>query len=108
MKKVYISGQISDIPYTLAYMNFKEAEQEVIDLFGYSPVNPVMLGVIYPHFTYDDYIAIDKALIDSCDAVYMLQGWEQSKGARIEKEYAEVVGKKILYQLPKGSDLLDV
>jgi hypothetical protein len=38
---------------------------------------------------YDQYIAGDLNMISRCDALVMVPGWEDSKGANIEKEYAE-------------------
>lgn len=35
--------------------------------------------------------------INYCDAVYFLDGWEDSQGARAEKEYAEEHGKICLF-----------
>jgi sulfur relay (sulfurtransferase) complex TusBCD TusD component (DsrE family) len=34
----------------------------------------------------------------SCDAVVMLRGWENSRGARIEHQLASSLGLEILYQ----------
>ena len=82
MKKVYISGPMSGIDKDVCRRMFEEAENEVIDLFGYRPVNPIYLEGAFPGLTYDDYIAIDKTLIDRCDAIYMLRGWEASWGGK--------------------------
>ena len=41
---------------------------------------------------------VDFALIDVCDAVYLLNDWAGSSGARREKEYAEQLGKKVMYE----------
>jgi hypothetical protein len=35
------------------------------------------------------------------DAIYLLQGWETSKGAKAEKALAEALGLKIIYA-PRG------
>jgi len=39
-----------------------------------------------------------KALLD-CDGIYMLRGWEQSKGAKIEYELAMNLGIKRYYEI---------
>ena len=33
------------------------------------------------------------------DAIYMLEGWENSKGGRVEKALAEFIGLQILYEI---------
>lgn len=38
----------------------------------------------------------DIKLLMDCDAIYLLKGWEDSKGARIEKELAESLGYRII------------
>lgn len=48
--------------------------------------------------TYEEYMYIDINLIDLCDAIYMLRGWEMSRGANREYGYASGLGKTIMYQ----------
>lgn len=38
------------------------------------------------------------------NAIYLLKGWEDSKGAKIEKSVAEAVGIEILYEAPPVAD----
>lgn len=33
-----------------------------------------------------------------CNSIYMLRGWWRSKGARLERHIAKVLGMKIIYQ----------
>ena len=43
--------------------------------------------------------------LSMCDAIYMLNGWERSKGAKLEKQFAETLGMRIFYQtayMPKA------
>jgi hypothetical protein len=46
---------------------------------------------------YDDYIKGDLLLIEGCQAILMLPGWEESQGAQIELEYAEKLGLPVYY-----------
>ena len=41
---------------------------------------------------------IDFRLIDIAEAIFMLDGWQKSKGACAELAYAKSIGKKVLYQ----------
>lgn len=52
----------------------------------------------YPDVPHKDYMHICYAMIDICDAVYMLSDWQKSKGARMELQYAADWRKKILYE----------
>ena len=48
--------------------------------------------------TYDEYMAMSFAMLDMCDCVFMLDGWEKSKGAKMEFERAVKNGLNIIYQ----------
>jgi hypothetical protein len=60
-------------------------------------INPTML-VLPESCTHDDYMNIDLMLLDLADAIYMLKGWEKSKGACIEYGYARAKNKMILME----------
>jgi hypothetical protein len=49
-------------------------------------------------FSIEDAIDRDVAAIKTCDAIYLLSGWQNSKGAVAEKGIAEWLGLDILYQ----------
>lgn len=84
--RVYISGAITG---TDDYMErFARAEGMLADA-GYSVINPAAVNAMLPQdMTYEEYMAHDMFLMDMCDAVYMLAGWEQSRGANREYGYA--------------------
>lgn len=94
--KVYISGQISGVK---GYQkNFAVASQEII-MRGHIPVNPA--NVVHEGWSYKEYIDYDLILLSMCDAIYMLDGWQKSKGARLERQYAIATGMKVIYQACK-------
>ena len=43
----------------------------------------------------------DFAALPLCDAIYLLDGWETSKGAKLEFDVASTCGLKIYYQSNK-------
>jgi hypothetical protein len=49
-------------------------------------------------FFYKDIIHIMSTALQSCQQIYMLRGWERSKGARAEHALAEHFGLYILYE----------
>ena len=92
---VYISGRITG---NENYKNdFLKAEYW-LKLNDYKVVNPSRLIDIFPSLEYAQLMAIDYKLIELCDAIFMLDGWQKSKGACAELSYAKSLGKKVLYQ----------
>lgn len=87
--KVYISGPITGIDFgnSFAFMYACCA----LELCGYEAVDPskVQLG---DDATWADYMKADLKLLLDCDFIFMLEGWENSKGARLERELAENLG----------------
>ena len=92
---VYISGKITG---NENYKNdFLKAEQW-LKLNDYKVLNPSRLIDIFPSLEYAQLMSIDYKLIELCDAIFMLGGWQKSKGACAELSYAKSLGKKVLYQ----------
>lgn len=80
--RVYISGPVSCV--SNPSNSFKQAENRLrqLDLI---PINPIAVNEILPNGTsYDEYMIVDLALLRTCDIIYMLSGWRESDGARIE------------------------
>lgn len=90
--RVYISGAISnDENYKEKFANAEKKLKEM----GYDVVNPTVLDSI-DGLTYEEYMKLDIDLLDMCDAIYMLKGWEKSCGANREYGYALAQKKAIL------------
>ena len=94
--KIYISGQITGLPYEEVKAKFKEAE-DTLHAQGYKTVNPLKNG-IPTQASWEIHIAMDIILLLGCKHVYMLPDWIYSKGATLEKKIAEFTGKNIIYQ----------
>lgn len=67
---------------------------------GYEPVNPLENG-LSEHDTWEAHIAKDISDLLQCKAIYMLQDWQESKGARIEYYIATEIGMPIMYEIEK-------
>lgn len=91
-QRVFISGAITNRE------NYKEhfdmAEKLLSDL-GYIVINPTILPL---GLTHREYMSICVALLDICDCIYLLKGWENSRGSCEEYEIAVETGKIILYE----------
>ena len=84
--KIYISGAITG---TNDYMErFAMAEKELTEQ-GYSVINPAKVNAQLPEdTTYEEYMKMCFCMLDMCDSIYMIKGWEKSCGASQEYGYA--------------------
>lgn len=96
MNRIYISGGITGVPDAVDH--FKKAQEE-LEKRGYSVINPALLNSIMPKdATYEDYMMVCLTLLSLCDSIYMLKGWEQSRGANTEYQYAVDYDYTIIYE----------
>ena len=91
--RIYISGAMAKRPDTYKE-EFAKAEKEITEK-GYIVINPAWLP---KGLDRNRYMPICMAMLDAADAIYMMDGWEDSKGARLEKAYAEYQDKMVLYE----------
>lgn len=90
-EKIYISGGITNNPDYKKQFTRKYAELEN----DYIVLHPLMINA---QLSWKEYMRIDLAMIAVCNCIYMLKGWENSRGAKIEHFYAEYLGLKIIYE----------
>ena len=102
---IYISGGMSGIKD----LNFPAfyAAQELLESRGHTVVNPAEIGknLIIPsglskEELYLFYLRadIEAMLVRGCNTIYLLKGWETSRGAWVELKTAISLGFKILYE----------
>lgn len=90
-KKIYISGPITDNPEYGRQFTEKYLELEK----DYIVLSPLMIKA---SLSWKEYMKIDLAMISVCDCVYMLKGWENSRGAKIEEMFARMQKKEVIYE----------
>jgi hypothetical protein len=121
----YIAGPMAGRPY----FNFPEfdAARDYLQRKGFNVISPADLdrevGIDPMQFDRDhdwtanalsgqelqDAIERDIVALRKCDAIYLLDGWQTSKGAQAEKAIAEWNGMEVFYQTadcepsPQGS-----
>lgn len=85
----YISGQITGLKIEDAERNFIVAADHLRSNLGLTPINPMEILPYDPKYEWSDYMLADIKELFRCDAIYMLDNWEVSKGARIEHAIAK-------------------
>ena len=95
--KVYISGPItgrSEEQYRAAFGH----AAEIIRDTGHEAINPVDCSGW--GLSWDGYMQIARTVLSSgeVDAVLMLKGWEESRGAARERFFASSAGIPVIYQ----------
>ena len=108
MKKViYIAGKYRGASHYEVLQNIETARNKFIELTaeGYAPICPHTMcawleGAISGEEETDDIVWLenDLAIVAKCDAIYMLDGWEYSKGATNEYAFAKELGLEIIFE----------
>ena len=100
--RIYISGPISKRSQEQTQTHFKEAREALTEQ-GYDVVDPTQLGFENAGVAeWDKFMREGIKLLMDCDAIYMLKGWEDSRGATIESDLAWELGMPLHYE-GKGS-----
>lgn len=89
--KVYISGPITGMPdqNRPAF----DAAELAIAARGHVPVNPLRVAAhLPPESDWYEYMRTDVRALLGCDAILLLDGWADSRGARIEENLASTLG----------------
>lgn len=101
MKRVYVSGAMSDIAdHNFPAFNAAAAELRAA---GYEVINPAELNPD-TSMTWEECLRVDIRELCTCDAIALLPGWESSKGANLELHVAHRLGLEVMH-LPMQFDL---
>lgn len=93
-QRMYISGPITGDPD--ARTRFRKAEDLKVNE-GFEVMNPFDNGV-NDESAWEEHMVADIRMLMLCDVIFMLKGWQSSKGARIEFKIAEEMGIDIQFE----------
>ena len=100
-KVIYVSGKITG---TSDYTDRFSAAEDRLIAEGYEVLNPVRTGKWLERYlepekpTWVQYMKYAIAAMMEADYIYMMRGWNQSKGARLEHFLARVLNYNIIYE----------
>ena len=101
--KVYISGPISGTStypasFEKAADYLRHLGHEVVDPSTIDPPSHISKGDV-TFESWDYYMREGIKLLMGCDRIYMLEGWEDSEGARLEQMIALQLRMSCVYEV---------
>lgn len=96
--KIYISGAITNNP------NYKEDFERAEDYLqreypSADIINPALVNSFLPKSTtHEEYMRMSFCMLDMCDSIYLLKGFEKSCGSNRELGYAMANNMIIMYE----------
>lgn len=95
---IYISGKMTGVK-DFNYPEFNRVSNGLRKA-GHEVVNPVEIcsHLDGTNATWEDYINVCIPAIEKCHTIYLLKGWEDSKGAKLELKRAIELGLLIVQQ----------
>ena len=96
MRRIYLAGPMTGIP-EFNYPAF-HAEAARLRALGYHVENPAE-NPDPACKSWAGYMRMALAQLVTCDAIYLLKGWENSKGARIERALATELNIQLQYEV---------
>ena len=100
-QKIYISGAIAHHDINERRTAF-EACAKFCEYCGFEAVNPFDNELhrqgIGEKADWRDHMRVDLKMLLECDAICMMDGWEESKGAKLELDVASTCGLTVYYE----------
>ena len=94
INKVYIAGGMSGYE-EFNFPAFNRAEEILRGVYGYKRViNPAKLHST-TDLPWEEFLKRDLLELIACDAVFLLNGWEKSRGATLEALVAYTLGLRL-------------
>ena len=81
--------EYAEYKQNMLYWTYKPNEWEIITPLDICPE---------PDKPYSYYMGKDIEALLECDAIYLCEGWQNSKGCMAEFEVARIYGKEIMFE----------
>ena len=105
MKRIYLSLPIKDTGYTTKErMKYADEMRRLLELrYGVRNENVIVITPfdVNENEDKDSYarkMGNDIEALLECDAIYLCEGWQNSKGCMAEFEVARIYGKEIMFE----------
>ena len=101
---IYVAGKYTASTPEGVQANIDKAIRKGVELTreGYAPIvphaNTTGWEKVDPTLTWRDFMRVDLVHVKKADMIYMMDNWQDSKGAKVEERYARLLGKKIIYE----------
>jgi len=99
-KIVYLSGPMTGLTKN-NFPEFKRVEKALCRM-GFKVLNP---AISFPNGNYADCMRRSLAMLLQADMVCKLNGWEKSRGAKLELEIARALDMKIFVYVAAGEKI---
>ncbi|NNV54559.1 DUF4406 domain-containing protein [Limnovirga soli] len=94
-KRMYIAGKVTGLPYEEVYRKFNHAANYLTTL-GFTAINPIKH---VPEDTpWQEAMRTCIRQLATCDGIYLLRDYHQSKGALLEHHIACAMGLTIIHE----------
>lgn len=94
--KIYISGAVTG---TDDYLERFARAEEQLKAQGFEVVNPAKINALLPRSTsYGKYMDMSRLMLSFCRSIYMLNDWQNSRGAKQEFAWSVMDEKKIYFE----------
>jgi len=104
--RIYIAGPITGDPDFLG--KFIDAEMEIRACYkgNVEIVNPAYMDKTISSFSHREQVDFCFQLLEGCDMIYLLEGWEKSLGAQAEYGFAKGRRISVLEQTPRRHETM--
>lgn len=101
--RVYVAGKVTGEDSYVVKAKFGHAAT-LLRKHGHTVFNPMeTLSIMTMRgFEYKDVMKMCLQAVSLCDAIYLLNDWVDSAGARMEREFAQAHGKMIFEENKDG------